>query len=180
MSKIGKLPINIPSGVTISISDDVIVVKGPKGELTAPVHPANTKVEQVETQLLVTRTDETKESKALHGLTRALIQNCIDGVTEGFTKTLEINGVGYRAEMKGTNTITLHIGYSHPVDVPVTEGLEVKTEKNQIIISGIDKQKVGQQAAVIRAHKKPEPYKGKGIKYIDEVIKRKAGKAAKA
>lgn len=178
MSKIGKLPINIPNGVTLTLTDDLVTAKGPRGELYVTI-PAVIKVEQTDDTLVVSRANEEKQSKALHGLIRSLINNAILGVSEGYTKTLEINGVGYRAEMRG-NVLVLNIGYSHPVEVSLIDGVEVKTEKNLIIVSGIDKQKVGEMAAVIRSHKKPEPYKGKGIKYSDEIIKRKAGKAAKA
>jgi large subunit ribosomal protein L6 len=178
MSKIGKLPISLPSGVTATIENGSIVVKGPKGELTQALVPEVT-VSQEADILTVGRINNEKQTGALHGLIRSLIANMVIGVTEGFTKTLEIIGVGYRAEMQGTD-IVLHIGYSHPVKLAIPKELEVKLEKNLVIISGIDKQSVGQFAAIIRSHRKPEPYKGKGIKYSDEVIKRKAGKAAKA
>lgn len=180
MSKIGKLPVQVPANVTVTLSPDTVAVKGPKGELSTTFDVNHIKVEQQGNELMVTRLNETKVGKSLHGLTRSLIQNTVIGVTDGYTRTLEINGVGYRAEAKGPSTITLFIGYSHPVDLPVLEGVEYKIDKNQIILSGIDKQKVSQMAAVIRSHKKPEPYKGKGIKYLEEVIRRKAGKAAKA
>lgn len=180
MSKIGKLPVVIPSGVTVTIEADRVVVKGSKGELVVPYIAEHIVVAQEGSELIITRKSEDKVAKSLHGLTRSLMQNAVDGVTTGFTRTLEINGVGYRAEAKGPDTITLFIGYSHPVNVPVIPGVEYKIDKNQIILSGSDKQKVNQMAAVLRAHKKPEPYKGKGIKYLEEVIRRKAGKAAKA
>lgn len=180
MSKVGKLPIQVPGNVTATITADSVTVKGPKGELTAPVLAEHVKVEQQGQEIIVTRNSEDKMAKALHGLTRALIQNTIIGVTEGFTRTLEINGVGMRAEALGPDTINLFIGYSHPVAVPITPGVEYKIEKNQVILSGIDKQKVGHMAALLRSKKKPEPYKGKGIKYLEEAIRRKAGKAAKA
>lgn len=180
MSKIGKLPIQVPNNVTVTIATDSVTVKGPKGELSAPVLPEHIKVEQVGNELLVSRNSDVKVAKSLHGLTRALIQNTITGVTEGFTRTLEINGVGMRAEQMGPNTINLFIGFSHPVAVPITPGVEYKLDKNQVILTGIDKQKVGHMAALIRSKKKPEPYKGKGIKYLEETIRRKAGKAAKA
>ncbi len=179
MSKIGKLPIQLPAQVSITLEADQAIVKGAKGELVVPIH-SEVAVVIEDGQALVTRKSETKLAKSLHGLTRSLLANAVDGVTIGFTKTLEINGVGFRAEMKGADVLVLNIGFSHPVEVPVLEGVEVKTDKNQIIVTGLDKQRVGQMAAVIRAHKKPEPYKGKGIKYSDEVIKRKAGKTAKA
>lgn len=180
MSKVGKLPIAVPSGVTVTIESDRVIVKGSKGELVVPYISEHIAIAQEGGELIVTRNSEDKTAKALHGLTRALVQNAVIGVTDGYTRILEINGVGYRAEAKGPGTITLFIGYSHPVDVPVTEGVEYKIDKNQVTLSGIDKQKVSQMAAVIRGHKKPEPYKGKGIKYLEEVIRRKAGKAAKA
>ncbi len=180
MSKIGKLPIQVPANVTVTIAADSVSVKGPKGELSAPVLPEHIKVEHVGDELLVSRNSEVKIAKSLHGLTRALIQNTIEGVTSGFTRILEINGVGMRAEALGPDTINLFIGFSHSVAVPITPGVEYKIDKNQITISGIDKQKVGHMAALIRSKKKPEPYKGKGIKYLEEVVRRKAGKAAKA
>ncbi len=176
MSKIGKLPIKVPAQVTITVADGEIKVKGPKGELVVSL-PSCITLKQEGDELHVERANEEKPTRALHGLIRSLVNNAVEGVTNGFTKTLEINGVGYRAELKG-NVIVLHIGLSHPVEIPVLEGVEIKLEKNQVIITGIDKQRVGEMAAVIRSHKKPEPYKGKGIKYIDEVIRRKAGKTA--
>lgn len=178
MSKIGKLPIQVPSNVTITVADGRANVKGPKGELVVNI-PETISITQANGELNVARANDEKTVKALHGLVRSLINNCVIGVTDGFTKTLEINGVGYKAEVRG-NTIVLSLGLSHPVELPVLEGVEVKTDKNQIIVTGIDKQRVGEMAAVIRSYKKPEPYKGKGIKYIDEVIKRKAGKTAAA
>lgn len=178
MSKIGKLPVQIPSNVTITVTDGHASVKGPKGELSVVI-PETITITQANGELNVARANDEKSVKSLHGLVRSLINNCVVGVTDGFTKTLEINGVGYKAEVRG-NTIVLNIGLSHPVTLPILDGVEVKTDKNQVIITGIDKQRVGQMAAVIRSHKKPEPYKGKGIKYIDEVIKRKAGKTAAA
>ncbi len=178
MSKIGKLPIELPAGVTVTIEPGLVTVKGPKGELKQALLPEVT-VSQEGNILTVARINNDKPTTALHGLFRSLIANMVQGVTEGFVKTLEIIGVGYRAEMQGADVI-LHIGYSHPVKLPIPQGLEVKLEKNFVIISGIDKQSVGQYAAEIRSHRKPEPYKGKGIKYSDEIVKRKAGKAAKA
>jgi len=177
MSKIGKLPINVPTNVTIEVTADKVSVKGPKGELVTTI-PTGITVTREGEQLLVTRINDEKPVRALHGLVRSLVQNTIDGVVTGYTKTLEINGVGYKAEIQG-NKIVLAIGFSHPVPIEILPGVEVKVDKNIVTVSGIDKQAVGQMAAVIRSHKKPEPYKGKGIKYSDEVIKRKAGKAAK-
>lgn len=177
MSKIGKIPISIAEGVTINIADGELQTKGKLGKLTVDI-PKQIKVEEKEGRLLITRVDNSLEAKSLHGLIRSLINNSVKGVSEGFTKTLEINGVGFKAEIKG-NKIILNVGFSHPVELAIIDGVEIKQEKNKLIISGIDKQKVGQMAAQIRAVKKPEPYKGKGIKYIDEVVHRKAGKAAK-
>lgn len=177
MSRIGKKHIEIPKGVTINKSGNAIKVKGPKGELEMQVHP-NITVDIEGNTLQVKRTDDQKENRSLHGLTRALIQNMITGVTDTYTKTLNIVGVGYKAELKGTNLL-LNIGYSHPIYFlpPKDVTLQVPAP-TQIIINGIDKQLVGQVAAKIRSIRQPEPYKGKGIKYSDEVIVRKAGKTA--
>lgn len=177
MSKIGKLPISVPSGVEIKLESTRISVKGKLGELSLDI-PQLIKISQEGDQLIVTRADETKEAKSLHGLIRSLVNNMVKGVTEGFSKTLEINGVGFKAEVRGRK-IVFSLGFSHPVELELIDGVEIKQEKNQLTLSGIDKQKVGHMAAVIRSLKKPEPYKGKGIKYLDEVIRRKAGKAAK-
>jgi large subunit ribosomal protein L6 len=177
MSKVGKKPISIPSGVTVEVKDSTVVVKGPKGELTVDLLP-NITVKQVDAEILVERANDEKVNMAFHGLIRSLIQNCITGVTDGFTRELEINGVGFKAEVQG-KVITLQLGFSHPVVLDIVDGVEISQEKNKLTISGIDKQKVGHMAALIRSQKKPEPYKGKGIKYMDEVIQRKAGKAAK-
>lgn len=180
MSRIGKKPVPIPTGVTVSQeTDGTLVVKGPKGELKWKPNPLIT-VSVKENEVLVTREGEDQMRHALHGLTRTLIQNMILGVTKGFTKTLEINGVGYRIAIQG-NKLVLNLGYSHPIDYPTPAGITFKIDeekKNLLYISGTDKQLVGQVAAEIRALRKPEPYKGKGIKYIDEHIRRKAGKAA--
>ena len=179
MSRIGKRPVEIPKGVTIDLQGNLIKVKGPKGELSRTIHPS-IKTEIVEGELRVTRPNDLKESRALHGLTRALIYNMVVGVTESYKKTLDIVGVGYKAELKGKDLL-LTIGYSHPIYfVPPDEiKLEVPTP-TQIIISGNDKELVGLVAAKIRSFRKPEPYKGKGIKYSDERIIRKAGKTAGA
>ncbi len=179
MSRIGKKPVEIPKGVNINLDGQVIKVKGPKGELHRTIHPA-IKAEVVESEIKFSRPDDLKETRSLHGLTRALIQNMIIGVTDSYKKTLEIVGVGYKAELKGKNLL-LNIGYSHPIYfVPPDEvKLEVPAP-TQIIISGIDKELVGLVAAKIRSFRKPEPYKGKGIKYSDERIIRKAGKTAGA
>ncbi|OGU68043.1 MAG: 50S ribosomal protein L6 [Ignavibacteria bacterium RBG_16_36_9] len=179
MSRIGKKPVEIPKGVNVSLEGQVIKVKGPKGELHRTIHPA-IKAEVVDSEIKFSRPDDLKESRSLHGLTRALIQNMIIGVTDSYKKSLEIVGVGYKAELKGKNLL-LNIGYSHPIYfVPPDEvKLEVPAP-TQIIISGIDKELVGLVSAKIRSFRKPEPYKGKGIKYSDERIIRKAGKTAGA
>ena len=175
MSRIGKLPVEIPAGVTITVGDEIITVAGPKGTLEVPVQEnTTTKVEG--NQAIVTRKNDEPKSRAWHGLQRALINNALEGVTKGFEKKLEINGVGFRLSGGGQD-IEMALGFSHPVKYHAPEGVELKTNKMEITVSGIDKQKVGQVAAEIRALKKPEPYKGKGIKYVDEVILRKAGKA---
>ncbi len=177
MSRIGKLPVDIPAGVTITVGDSEITVVGPKGTLQVPVQPQiTTKIE--ENQVVVTRANDEPKSRAWHGLQRSLINNAVEGVTKGFEKKLEINGVGFRLSGGGKD-IEMALGFSHPVKYHAPEGVELKTNKMEITVSGIDKQKVGQAAAEIRSLKKPEPYKGKGIKYADEVIIRKAGKAGK-
>lgn len=177
MSRIGKKPIIIPKGVTVNVNKQVVKIKGPKGELESKVH-SNIGVETKDDEIIVSRSNDFKENKALHGLTRALIQNMINGVTNAYSKTLEIVGVGYRAEMKGKNLL-LNIGYSHPIYFMPPDGVTLQTPvQTQIIISGIDKQLVGQVAAKIRSIREPEPYKGKGIKYSNEQIIRKAGKTA--
>ncbi len=179
MSRIGKKPVEIPNGVTVKLEGQLIKVKGPKGELHRNIHPL-IKTEIAEGEIKFTRPDDLKESRSLHGLTRALIQNMIIGVTDSYKKTLEIVGVGYKAELKGKNLL-LNIGYSHPIYFVPPD--EVKLEvpiPTQIIISGNDKELVGLVAAKIRSFRKPEPYKGKGIKYSDERIIRKAGKTAGA
>ena len=177
MSRIGKQPVDIPAGVTITVGESEITVAGPKGTLAVPVQPnTSTKVEG--TQIVVTRKDDEPKSKAWHGLQRALLNNAVKGVTKGFEKKLEINGVGFRLS-GGGKQIEMALGFSHPVKYTAPDGVELKTDKMEITVSGVDKQKVGQVAAEIRALKKPEPYKGKGIKYVDEHIIRKAGKAGK-
>ena len=177
MSRIGRKPINIPAGVTASVDNGVITVKGPKGTLDFKFNPAMT-VEIKGDVIEVTRPNDAKENRSLHGLTRTLIHNMVIGVTEGYSKTLEVNGVGYRASKAGKK-LTLNLGYSHPVEMEDPEGLESEVQDNKIIIKGIDKEKVGQYAAEIRDKRRPEPYKGKGIKYADEVIRRKEGKTGK-
>ena len=175
MSRIGRMPIEIPAGVTVTYDNHHMNVKGPKGELSRDLHPdMNITVEG--NTITVARPSEDKAHRSLHGLTRALVANMVTGVSEGFTKTLEINGVGYRAQKKGKE-ITFNLGFSHPVVMTDPEGIETEMDgQNIIIVKGIDKEKVGQYAAEIRELRKPEPYKGKGIKYADEVIRRKVGK----
>lgn len=177
MSRIGKLPIQIPSGVTITVDSDVITVVGSKGQLTVP-HLSDVTVKVEEGVATVTRNNEERVAKAQHGLQRALLANAVEGVTKGFEKKLEVNGVGFRVA-SSNNELDMSLGFSHPVKYKAPEGVSVTNEKMTIIVSGIDKQQVGQVAAEIRALKKPEPYKGKGIKYADEVILRKAGKTGK-
>jgi len=178
MSRIGRMPIAIPAGVTVEIAENnKVTVKGPKGTLTRVLVPEmEIKVEGAE--ITVTRPNDLKRMKSLHGLTRTLIQNMVDGVTKGFEKKLEVNGVGYRAAKAGKK-LTLSLGYSHPVEMEDPEGIESVVEGNVITVKGIDKEKVGQYAAEIRDKRRPEPYKGKGIKYADEVIRRKVGKTGK-
>jgi len=177
VSRIGRKPIEIPKGVSITKNGVSIRVKGPKGELESKLH-SNIGIEIKDNEVIVTRPDDTKENKALHGLTRALIQNMVDGVVSTYKKTLDVIGVGYRAELKGKNLL-LSIGYSHPVYFIPPDGVTIQTPaQTQIVVSGIDKQLVGLVAAKIRSVRKPEPYKGKGIKYSDEQIQRKAGKTA--
>ncbi len=178
MSRIGRKPINIPAGVDVKVSDGVVTVKGPKGTLTQKVHPKMTvKVEGPE--ILVTRPDDEKESRSLHGLTRTLIHNMVIGVTEGFSKTLDVQGVGYRVQKQGKDLV-MNLGYSHQVIVSDTEDIKIEAPNpNTIVISGIDKQKVGQFAAEVREKRPPEPYKGKGIRYLGEYVRHKEGKAGK-
>ncbi len=177
MSRIGKLPIDVPAGVTITVDTDVITVKGAKGELTVP-HLSDVTVTLEGTQAVVTRKDDERIAKAQHGLQRALLANAVEGVTKGFEKKLEVNGVGFRVA-SSNNELTMSLGFSHEVKYKAPEGVNVSNDKMTIVVSGIDKQAVGQVAAEIRSLKKPEPYKGKGIKYADEVLLRKAGKAGK-
>ncbi|MDF2541010.1 MAG: rplF [Herbinix sp.] len=179
MSRIGRMPIAIPAGVTVDVAENnKITVKGPKGSLVR-VLPTEMQINVEGSEVVVTRPNDLKKMKSLHGLTRTLVSNMVIGVTEGYQKTLEINGVGYRAAKAGKD-LTLTLGYSHPVVMTDPEGLESVLEgQNKIIVKGIDKEKVGQYAAEIRAKRAPEPYKGKGIKYSDEVIRRKVGKTGK-
>ena len=177
MSRIGKLPINIPSGVTITVDSDVLTVKGAKGELTVP-HLSDVTVKEEDGKIIVIRKDDERIAKAQHGLQRALLNNAVEGVTKGFEKRLEVKGVGFRVATTN-NVLDMSLGFSHPVQYKAPEGVQITNDKMTIIVAGIDKQKVGQVTAEIRAIKKPEPYKGKGIAYSDEVILRKAGKAGK-
>ena len=179
MSRIGRHPIAIPAGVTVEIAENnVVTVKGPKGTLEKAL-PTEMEIKQEGDEVVVTRPNDLKKMKSLHGLTRSLIANMITGVSEGYEKKLEINGVGYRAQKKGKE-ITFNLGFSHPVVMTDPEGIETEMDgQNIIIVKGIDKEKVGQYAAEIRELRKPEPYKGKGIKYADEVIRRKVGKTGK-
>ena len=178
MSRIGRMPIAIPSGVTVDIAENNhVTVKGPKGTLERSL-PVEMEIKKEGEEIVVTRPNDLKKMKSLHGLTRTLINNMVIGVTEGFSKELEVNGVGYRAQKSGKK-LTLNLGYSHPVEMEDPEGLESKVDGNKIVITGIDKEKVGQYAAEIRDKRRPEPYKGKGIKYADEVIRRKVGKTGK-
>ena len=179
MSRIGRMPIAIPAGVTVTIAENnKVTVKGPKGTLER-VLPAEMSIKEEDGQIIVSRPSDLKKMKSLHGLTRTLINNMIVGVTAGYEKKVEINGVGYRAQKQGKKLV-LSLGYSHPVEMEDPEGLESTMEgQNVIIVKGIDKEKVGQYAAEIRDKRRPEPYKGKGIKYADEVIRRKVGKTGK-
>lgn len=178
MSRIGKKPIAIPAGVDVKIDGSQVTVKGPKGELTNTFKEA-IGIEVENGEIVVSRPTDNKEHRALHGLTRTLIANMVEGVTDGYKKELEVNGVGYRAQKQGKNLV-LNLGFSHQVIMPEVDGITIDVpNNNSIIISGPDKQKVGQFAAEVRKKRPPEPYKGKGIKYIDEHIRRKEGKAAK-
>ena len=179
MSRIGRMPVAIPAGVTVTIAENnLVTVKGPKGTLEREL-PVEMEIKEEDGHIIVTRPNDLKRMKSLHGLTRTLINNMIHGVTEGYEKKLEVNGVGYRAAKQGKK-LTLSLGYSHPVEMEDPEGIETVLEgQNVIIVKGINKEKVGQYAAEIRSKREPEPYKGKGIKYSDEVIRRKVGKTGK-
>ena len=175
MSRIGRKPIALPAGVEVKVADNTITVKGPKGTLTQNIHP-NMTVAVEGNEILVTRPNDEKENRSLHGLTRSLIANMVEGVTKGFTKELEVNGVGYRVQKQGKDLV-MNLGYSHQVIVSEIPGITIEVPNpNKIIIAGADKQLVGQFAAEVREKRPPEPYKGKGIKYTDEVIRRKEGK----
>ncbi len=178
MSRIGRMPIAIPAGVTVEVAENnKVTVKGPKGTLER-VLPAEMEIKVEGAEVTVSRPNDLKKMKSLHGLTRTLIHNMVVGVTDGYEKKLEVNGVGYRAAKAG-KVLTLNLGYSHPVEMTDPEGLETVVDGNIITVKGIDKEKVGQFAAEIRDKRRPEPYKGKGIKYADEVIRRKVGKTGK-
>ncbi len=175
MSRIGKKPIAIPTGVDVKVNDAVIEIKGPLGKLSTPVCEALI-YENDGKEIVISRKDEERFTRAQHGLRRTLLANCIDGVTKGFAKTLEVNGVGFRVAVKG-NVVELALGFSHPVLVELPAGISAKAEGQKLTLSGIDKVLVGEMAARIRRLRKPEPYKGKGIKYENEIIRRKAGKS---
>ena len=178
MSRIGRHPVEVPAGVEVKIAENTVVtVKGPKGTLEKAL-PTEMSITMEDGHVVVTRPNDLKKMKSLHGLTRTLIQNMVTGVSQGYEKTLEVNGVGYRAQKQGKKLV-LSLGYSHPVEMEDPEGLESAVDGNKIVVKGIDKEKVGQYAAEIRAKRGPEPYKGKGIKYADEVIRRKVGKTGK-
>jgi large subunit ribosomal protein L6 len=179
MSRIGKAPINVPGGVDVRISGQVVTVKGPKGELSREL-PELVSISQDGDVLQVERADDSREARAMHGLMRSLVANMVIGVTDGFRKELDIVGVGYRAAAKGKNGLEMALGFSHPVNITAPDGIEfVVPQPTRIEVHGIDKQLVGQVAADIRAWRKPEPYKGKGVRYVDEHVRRKAGKAGK-
>ena len=178
MSRIGRLPVVIPDGVTVEVKENnYVVVKGSKGTLERAL-PTEMSIKGEDGHVIVTRPSDLKKMKSLHGLTRTLIQNMVTGVSQGYEKTLEVNGVGYRAAKQGKKLV-LSLGYSHPVEMEDPEGLETTVDGNKIVVKGISKEKVGQYAAEIREKRRPEPYKGKGIKYADEVIRRKVGKTGK-
>ena len=178
MSRIGVKPINVPVGVEVEIAEgNLVTVKGPKGTLVKQLSDELT-INKEENTIVVTRPTDNKKHRSLHGLTRTLLNNMIIGVSEGYEKKMELKGVGYRAQKNG-KTLVMNLGFSHPVEMEDPEGLDCKVDGNKIIVSGIDKEKVGQYAAEIRAKRAPEPYKGKGIKYADEVIRRKVGKTGK-
>lgn len=177
MSRVGKQPIKVPSGVTVTVDNDFVTVNGSKGSLQQPMLPG-IKIAQEEDSVVVTRQNDEAANRARHGLMRSLVNNMVNGVSQGFEKKLEINGVGYRVQQQGQD-LKFNLGFSHDVIYKVPQGIQVGIEQNIVTISGIDKQQVGQVAAEIRALKKPEPYKGKGIKYVDERIIRKSGKSGK-
>jgi large subunit ribosomal protein L6 len=175
MSRIGKKPIAVPKGVTITIEPTLATVKGPKGTVSAPI-PGGVTIEQKDGQLVATRSDESKA--ALHGLTRALLNNAVEGVTKGWTRELEIVGIGYRAELKGKGVVVFSLGYSHPIEYPLPSGIDVAVDPKltRLTLTGIDRQKVGQVAAEMRSLRPPDPYKNKGVRYAGEKLKKKVGK----
>ncbi|OLO27158.1 50S ribosomal protein L6 [Alkalihalophilus pseudofirmus] len=178
MSRIGKKPIEVPSGVTVTFNDNVIAVKGPKGELSRNVHPEMV-VKVEENQIVIERPSDNKEHRSLHGTTRSIISNMVEGVTKGYEKGLELIGVGYRATKSGTKLV-LNVGYSHPVEIEPEQGIEIEVPSNtKVLVKGIDKERVGAIAANIRSVRLPEPYKGKGIRYEGEYVRRKEGKTGK-
>ena len=177
MSRIGRKPIAVPAGVDVKIDGTTVTVKGPKGTLTKSFHK-DMIIKLEGNEIIVERPSEDKLHKSLHGLTRTLVSNMVEGVTTGFSKSLDIEGIGYRAQKQGKNLV-MNLGYSHPVEMEDPEGLESTVDGNIIVVKGIDKEKVGQYAAEIRDKRRPEPYKGKGIKYVDETIRRKVGKTGK-
>ena len=178
MSRIGKMPVVIPAGVDVTVADGTVTVKGPKGTLTRTVH-SNITVEKKDNEIIVTRPDDSNFNHSLHGLTRTLIANMVEGVTNGYKKELEVNGVGYRAAKQGKDLV-MNLGYSHPVVVSETDGITIEVpDPLKIVINGIDKQRVGQFAAEVREKRPPEPYKGKGIRYTGEFVRHKEGKAGK-
>ncbi len=179
MSKIGKQPIVIPGNVTVNVSGQKVSAKGPKGELNLTVDKA-VKIDFSDSKIMLTIASATKENKSIWGTTRMLVANIVKGVSDGFEKKLEIQGIGFKAAAQGKNKIILNVGFTHPVELEAPQGVEFAVEKNIIVISGIDKQKVGQIAAEIRAVKPPEPYLGKGIRYVGEAVRRKAGKKVAA
>lgn len=179
MSRLAKRPVALPDGVTVTVGDNVVAVKGAKGELQTHIPTARVTVKQSDGAVLVSPKTEETADRAASGLVRSIVQNLVTGITDGFTKELEFTGVGYRAEVSGQK-LTLNVGYSHPVVLEAPEGISLKVQKNKISVTGADRQAVGQFAANVRAARPPEPYKGKGIRYADEQIRRKAGKAGKA
>ncbi len=175
MSRIGKKPVVVPKGVTVNVKDGQVAVKGPKGELKRPF-PSDVTMKTEGDQLVLTRSGDSRTERTNHGMARAHLANMVKGVSEGWTRELEINGVGYRAEVKG-ETLNMVLGYSHPIDYKLPKGVGAKVDKNRIILSGSDKDVLGQTASELRKMRLPEPYKGKGVKYVEEVIRRKAGKS---
>jgi large subunit ribosomal protein L6 len=179
MSRIGKAPVTVPAGVDVTVADGHVTVKGPKGSLSRPI-PGDIEIHQEDGALTFVRPNDERKNKALHGLTRSLVNNMVIGVTDGYKKQLEIVGVGYRAEAQGANALRLNLGFSHPVNVTAPDGITFEVPvPTQVVVSGIDKEVVGQVAANIRSIRKPEPYKGKGVRYAGERVLRKAGKAGK-